>query len=126
MPTSRDLKNRGSVAVALTAISVTSNTTRNGSWIDASTLASLTFIYSGGSVTDGTYTFSLSESDDQTTVTAVASDRTIGSLTVLTAGNLINSVGVHPTKRYVRINMVSTSTSTGAHAIGAIAVSQTS
>lgn len=125
MPTTRDLKNRGATTVSLTAISVTSNTTRNGSWVDTNDLASLTFIYSGV-ITDGTYTPSLSESDDQSTVTAVASDRTIGSLTVLTAGNLINSVGVHPTKRYVRINIVSTSTSTGAHSIGAIAIEQSS
>ena len=125
MPTSRDLQNRQSSSVALTAISVTSNTTRNGSGIDANDLAHLTFVYFGV-ITDGTYTMSLSESDDQSTVTAVAAGRTIGSLTVLTAGNLVNSVGVHPTKRYVRINMVSTATSTGAHSVGAVAISGTS
>jgi len=126
MPTSRDMQNRQSSNVALTAISVTSNTTRNGSWIDTKDLASLLFVYQGGSVTDGTFTFSLSESDDQTAITAVAAGRIIGALTVLTAGNLVNSVGVQPTKRYVRINMVSSGTSSGAHAIGSVATGFTS
>lgn len=121
MPTSRDQKNRSTASVALTAISVTSNTTRNGSWIDTKDLAALLFVYQGV-ITDGTYTPAVQESDDQSAITSVASDRIIGSLTALSAGNLVGSIGVHPTKRYVRLNITSASTSTGAHSVGAEAI----
>lgn len=121
MPTTRDLNNRVTVTIALAPISVTSNTTRASSWIDTANARYLEFVHFG-EITDGTYTPSLQESDDQSTITSVDSSRIIGGLTVLTAGNEVHNIGVQPTKRYVRLRSVSTSTSTGAHAVGAIAI----
>lgn len=118
----RDLDSRITESLVLAPVSVTSNTTRNSSWVDCANVRYVEFIHFGGSITDGTYTPAIQESDDQSTITSVATGRIIGGLTALSAGNTVHSIGVQPTKRYVRLQSTSASTSTGAHAIGAVAI----
>ena len=67
-----------------------------------------------GAYTDGTYTPNIQESDDDSTYTEVDSARIIGSETALSAANGSTLIGVHPTKKYVRCQVVSASTSSGA------------
>jgi len=126
MPTNQDLDNRTRSFISLAPISVTSNTTRNGTGVDCNGVVSVTFVLTAGGVTDGTYTQHIEESDDNSTWTDVDSGRLTGSLTALSAGNLIDKVGVHPTMRYVRVVSVSTGTTSGAHAIGAVCILQDS
>ena len=122
MPINQDLDNRTRTFISLAPVSVTSNTTRNGTGIDLKDAVSIMFTFFGGSVTDGAYTFHVEESDDDTTYTDVDSGRYTSSYTALSASNLIQQVGVVPTKQYVRAVMVSTGTTSGAHAIGANAI----
>ncbi len=126
MPTNQDLDNRTDSYISLAPVSVTSNTTRNGTGIDTANAVSVTFVFTAGGVTDGTYTNHIEESDDNSTFTDVATDRLTGTLTALSAGNLIDKVGVHPTKKYVRAVSVSTGTTSGAHSIGANVIIQNS
>ena len=119
MPTNQDLDNRTRSFISLAPVSVTANTTRNGTGVDTAEAVAVMVLMQAGGVTDGTYTQHLEESDDNSTWTDVDSGRLTGALTALSSGNLIDQVGVHPTKRYVRVVSVSTGTSTGAHAIGA-------
>ena len=126
MPTNQDLDNRVRSLISLAPVSVTSDTTRNGTGIDCNEAVSVTFIFTAGGVTDGTYTQHIEESDDNSSWTDVDSGRLTGSLTALSSGNLIDQVGVHPTKRYVRAVSVSTSTTSGAHSVGATCILQDS
>lgn len=70
--------------------------------------------------TDGTYTMTIQEGDesDLSDATTVAAANLIGSypaVGALTAdGAVLGKVGVFGTKRYVRVSVVSTSTTTGA------------
>ena len=119
MPTNQDLDNRTRSFISLAPISVTSNTTRNGTGVDVGAAVAVVVRAYGGGVTDGLYTLHVEESDDNTNFTDVDSGRLTSTFTAISASNLISQVGVHPGKRYVRAVMVSTGTSTGAHAIGA-------
>lgn len=70
--------------------------------------------------TDGTYTLLLEESDDSgmAGATTVTTEQLIGSLpalSALTANNVqAETVGFFSTKRYIRVSIVSTATTTGA------------
>jgi len=126
MPTSRDLKNRGSASVHVPAATIASDTTTNPSGgVDAKDLAAVMFILHSGAYTDGTYTPNIQESDDDSTWTEVSSDRIIGAETAVSAANTTVTIGVHPEKRYVRCQVVSTSTTSGA-VVGVVSVEQTS
>lgn len=113
--TSRDYKNRASAGVHVPAASISSNTTTNAaSGVDCKDKAGVLFQLFTGAYTDGTYTPNIQESDDNSAWTEVAADRIIGTETALSAANGTTLIGVHPTKRYVRCQVVSASTSSGA------------
>ena len=127
MPVNTDLDGRTRSLISLAPVSVTANTTRNGSAIDTKEAVSVVAVFTGGGITDGTYTNSIEESDDGSTGwAAVDSGRLTSTLVALTPGNAIDKVGVVPTKRYVRAVSVSTGTTSGAHAIGATFILQDS
>lgn len=125
MPTSRDLKNRGSATAHIPAATIATDTTTNGTGVDCNDLKSITFYFATGAYTDGTYTPNIQESDDNSTWTDVEAVNVIGSETALSAANTVVSIGAHPQKRYARAQIVSTSTTSGA-VIGCLAVAQTS
>lgn len=106
---------------------ISSDTTTNGTIIDTADFdCGLSFFIGATAYTDGTYKLVLEEGDesnlsDATTVPAKklievdGLDAVTTGVTALTAdGGKFFKVGLHSNKRYVRANVVSTSTSTGA------------
>ncbi len=68
---------------------------------------------------DGTYVLSLEDSPDNSVWTAVAADKVNGSVSVAvitdaTAGDVIETLGMFSTERYIRGVITSTATTTGA------------
>jgi hypothetical protein len=77
-----------------------------------------------GTLTDGSYAVTVEESDSSGSgFAAVDSSRVLGSLPTFAAtdDNVLNSVGVRPLKRYVRIVVTATGATTGG-VLAAIAV----
>lgn len=102
---------------------ISSDTTTNGAIIDTAKYElGLTFNVAAAAWTDGTYTFTLEESDDSGMSGAVDIDdsKLIGTeagLTISAAetqGDILGSIGVFSNLRYVRLKVTSTSTATGA------------
>jgi len=125
MSMTKDLHNNIDERGALNIQAISTDTTTNGVIIDTAGYESIEFIIHTGTITDGTYTPLLQEDTAAGfgTATTVASDNTLGSLTALTAAsdNVTLRVGCVPTKRYVRLSIVSASTTTGG-TLGAVAV----
>lgn len=110
---------------------ISSDTTTNGNNVDMSGYQSVMFAYFTGSYTDGDYEPQLQEADDSSgspgswsevadadllpTGTGQEAARSLGS------ANAINQIGYRGNKKWVRLNIVSTSTTTGA-TVGAVAV----
>ncbi len=77
------------------------------------------FAFEVQAYTDGTYSVSLEESDDDSVFAAIPAAATLGtspvSLTAVTAdGGTLNTIGAFSNKQYVRASIVSTSTTSGA------------
>lgn len=125
---SRDLHNDIKLTLALAPQAITSDTTTTGATIDTQGFASVEFAIASGVLTDGTYTPAIYESDDsgmsgETAVTA-AGDLlgTIAGVTY-TAGapdSTVKKIGYRGSKRYVRLKIASTGTTSGG-LMGAVA-----
>jgi hypothetical protein len=105
------------------AQNITSDTTTNGTILDTRNFdLGIVFTIYASAYTDGTYDITIEEDDDVTMATAVAvsSDQLIGQLSdmqvtaVATEGDKLGTIGVFGNKRYLRLNVVSTSVTTGA------------
>jgi len=101
--------NRTNGTVNGTAIDLWSNTV--GDQVFRSALA----VVQTGTITDGTHTVEVQESDDNSSFTAVAdadlqgSEPAIGS----TNDNVVYEIGYRGTKRYLRVAVVTTGATTG-------------
>jgi hypothetical protein len=100
---------------------ITSNTTTTSSSVDLANHDSgyLVFAYSSSYV-DGTFTFSLQDSPDNSVWTDVPADKVIepdGTVTVtaLGAAGEVKRLGAFSTNRYVRLKVVSTGVTGGAN-----------
>lgn len=120
MPTSRDYDSRSSISFSINPTVISTNTTLDGSGVDISGKAAVNVIYFTGSATDGTYTPTVQESDDDTTYTAVADANLVTSETAITASYNITQIGVQSYKKYIRARLVSTSVTTGVDVAGAM------
>lgn len=125
----QDLKNDIAAVVALNPTDISTNTTTDGNSIDMQGYDSLTFLLSAGTVTDGTYTPIIEESDTgdfSGEETAVADADLIGTEANMAFSaaddNAVKTLGYTGSKRYVRFTLVSASTSTGVANIGCIAL----
>lgn len=88
----------------------------NGSGVDLANFASATVAFVVGTITDGTHTPSVEESDDDSTFTAVAAADLIGTLAAL-ASNTNQRVGYRGSKRYLRaVSTVAGATTGGVYA----------
>ena len=88
----------------------------NGSGVDLANFASATVAFSVGTITDGTHTPSVEESDDNSSFSAVAAADLIGTLSAL-ASNTNQRVGYRGTKRYIRaVSTVAGATAGGVYA----------
>lgn len=116
VPTSVDLDNTVTVTGAINPATQATNATVNGSSVDLSAAGyrdpRVLLVAGLGSRTDGSFTFSLEQSDDDSSYTALSPFS--GSLAAVAAANTRRTASYVPTKRYVRAKSVSTAVTTGA------------
>lgn len=121
-----DLHNNVNAAMALKEAAITTDTTTVGEIIDTAEFGSLEFIISSGTITDGAYALKLEEGDDSGLSDAadVPAADILGDLVGFVAADddAVKRVGSIGKKRYQRLSIVSTGTTTGADSIGAVAV----
>lgn len=89
----------------------------DGSGVDLQGWQSATALIDAGAWTDGTHTFEVQESDDNSTFTAVADGDLIGTEPVIDAGadgSQIYRVGYIGNKRYVRVSVTVSGATSGA------------
>ncbi len=116
-----DIRSNLKRTIVMSTVITTDTTTVTGTILDTANYElGLMFDALSPSYTDGTYTLQIVESDDSgmSGSTVVTGDKLIGPLPVVSAGIAqgtdLDTVGVISTKRYVRANVVSTATSSGA------------
>jgi len=119
------LYNNLTIRRALISVLRTANATVDGDVIDRGTNnAGVTFAILTGLVTDGTWTFSIRESDDNSTYTnasVTVSEMGTPPVIISTSDDLLTEFGYQGSKRYVQLRVVSTGSTTGA-LIGAVAI----
>ncbi len=115
-------------AVALNLQTISSDTTTNGNIIDLAGFESCEFVFVTGTLTDGDYAVLIQEGDaaNLSDAAAVADADLIGtealaSFAADTDDNVLSKIGYKGGKRYVRFNVVSTNTSSGA-VLGAVCI----
>lgn len=123
----KDLKNDIAVSVAFNSQTINTDTTTDGVAVDLQDYEGCTFVFSIGTVTDGTYTPVVEESDTGAfsgEESAVADGDLIGTEAnaALSASNTVKTLGYRGAKRYVRFTVTSASTSSGATSVHALAV----
>jgi hypothetical protein len=124
----KDLKNSILEKVALNIQAISSDTTTDGAAIDTKGYQSVTFVLQSATLTDGTYTPVIEESDTGAfsgEENAVADADLLGTEAAAafaaTDDNEVRRIGYVGNKRYVRLTLVSASTSTGG-TLGAVAI----
>lgn len=121
-----DLHNNVDEKLAFGVQEVISDTTTAGNIIDTAGFESIEFVITTKTVTDGVYTVKLEDGDDSGLSDAADVDSTLvlGTLPsfVLTDDDTIKRVGCISKKRYVRLSIVSTGTTSGVDAMTAVAV----
>lgn len=105
-----------------------SNSAANGVAVDTAVYGNrardVLFVVYTATITDGTHTVTLEESDSSgSDYAAVDASRIQGSLPAIVAAddNVVFSFGVRPTKRYVRIVLTDAGSTSGG-AVGAVAL----
>ncbi|PIR39585.1 MAG: hypothetical protein COV35_03520 [Alphaproteobacteria bacterium CG11_big_fil_rev_8_21_14_0_20_39_49] len=115
----RDLHNNINAEVALNTSAISSDTTTNGNIIDMQGFGSIEFVIQSGTLTDGTYTPLIQEGDESnlSDATAVGDADLLGTEAdaafIATEDNAVKKVGYIGNKRYVRLSIVSASTTSG-------------
>ena len=109
--TTRDLKSNIDIVASLAPAARTA--TASGGGADLRGYESAVVAFVPGTVTDGTHTPSVEESDDDSTYTAVAAADLLGSLATL-ASNVVQRVGYRGGSRYIRAKITVSGASTGA------------
>lgn len=124
----RDMKNNVKVLNALDIQTIATDTNTDGEIIDLRGFESCTFVFQTGTVTDGDYTVVIQEGDEAnlSDADAVADKDLLGteadaSFDADDDDNEVSKIGYVGEKRYVRMRIVSTNTSSGA-VVGAVAV----
>lgn len=121
-----DLHSNVKQEVALDSQDITTDTTTAGNIIDTRGLESLEYIIQSGVITDGAYALKLEQGDDSGLSDAadVPAAEVLGVLTGFVAAddNAAKRVGSIGKKRYQRLSIVSTGTSTGATRFSSVAV----
>lgn len=117
--------NIGSV-IALANQNITTDTTTVGAIIDTAGFESCEFIVASGTLTDGAYALKLEQGDDSGLSDAadVPAAEILGVLTgfAATDDDTTKRVGTIGKKRYQRLSIVSTATTTGGTNFSAVAV----
>jgi hypothetical protein len=106
----QDLKNNFNYAQSVTPAARIASV--NGTGVDLSNYNSNAVVLLPGTITDGSHTPKLQESDDNATFTDVAASDQIGSFALLTS-NTTQKVGYIGTKRYIRVVVTVAGATTG-------------
>lgn len=107
------------VIKTLNFAAIATDTTTNSTGVDLSQYQNYnraaTLLLVSGAVTDGSFTFAVEESDNNSDWVAVAASNLQGATPTWTSAsdNIVAEVGVIPTKRYLRVAVTSASTSSG-------------
>lgn len=124
----KDLHNNMKPEVAFDISAISSDTTTAGNIIDLQGFNSAEFVMFSGTLTDGSYTPLLEEGDaaNLSDATAVADAHLLGTeaaaaFAAASDDDAVKKLGYIGNKRYVRLSIVSASTSSGG-TMGAIAV----
>lgn len=110
-----DIDARVSVTKAIGPVSIATDTTTSSSAIDLSAYPGwhVLLIGSSGTRTDGSYTFSVTESDTSGgSYSALAPFS--GSVSAVAAANTTRTASYRPTKPFIKVNIASTGTTSGA------------
>ncbi len=124
----RDIYNRTNVKVAVDNATIASDTTTVGNIIDRKGAESLMFVMIAGTITDGAYLPLVEHGDDSglSDAAAVPDAQLIGTEAeaafALADDDETHKIGYVGDKRYVRLSIVSSATTTGVDAFGAVAV----
>lgn len=106
-----DMHNQVLQKVALNLGTINSDTTTNGAIIDTQGFEALEFVVQAGTVSAGTFTPLIEESDssDMSGSNAVADADLLGTEAeaALSASNTAKRIGYRGSKRYVRLSLVS-------------------
>lgn len=112
-----DLHSNVKGLIALDVQDITTNTTTVGNIVDTLGFESLEYMIQSGTITDGAYAFLLEDGDDSglSDAAAVSADETLGVLTGFVAADDDTPlrVGSISKKRFQRLSIVSTGTSSG-------------
>lgn len=114
-----DLHNNINAAPALNPQAIATNTTVNGAIIDLSGYNSAEFVLQSATLTDGTFTPSITEGNvaNLSDGTAVAASDIIGTIAgatfALTDDNAVKRLGYSGSKRYIRLNITTTGITSG-------------
>lgn len=93
------------------------NATANGTGVDVNGFSGAVFVISVGTWTDGTHTFDMQESDDNSTFTSVAAGQLQGTEPVVSSAGTaskVYKVGYLGSKRYLRVAVTVAGATTGA------------
>jgi len=108
--------------IALNIQAIISDTTTAGTEIDMQGFEALTLILHAGALSDGTYTMLVQESDvSGSGYTTVASADLVGTIAALDTSNTSLRIGYVGKKRYVKLSVVSATTSSGG-TLGALGI----
>jgi hypothetical protein len=117
---SRDLHDNIFVYNALNTSTIATDTTTNGNIIDTQAFESVEFVIQSGTVTDGTFTPSIQEGDESNLSDAETATDLIPESGAATAAtfvaandNAVRRLGYIGGKRYVRLRLASTGTTSG-------------
>lgn len=123
----RELHTSLETVAALTPRTIATDTTTAGSIVDRQGFEAVEFVIAAGTLTDGAYAVLIEEGDaaNLSDAAAVADADLIGTEAdiayALTEDNEVHKIGYKGSKRYVRLSIVSTSTSSGG-VLGAVAL----
>lgn len=106
----RDMKSNIGISQTVAPGAKTSDVT--GSGVDLQGFDSAMVVINPGTITDGTHTPKVQESDDDSTYSDVAAADLEGSLAAI-ASNTVQRVGYKGAKRYVRLFVTVAGTTTG-------------
>ncbi|MFW1676448.1 hypothetical protein ACFVYJ_01520 [Pontibacter sp. JAM-7] len=106
----RDLKSNIGVVQSIAPAAITSTT--EGAGVDLQDYGSAVVVFHPGTITDGTHTPTVEESDDNSSFSAVATADLQGTLAALTS-DTVQRVGYKGTKRYIRAVSTVAGASTG-------------
>ncbi len=111
------------VTATLPFAAISAATTTNGTGVAWGECRSAMAVIVAGTITDGTFTFELQDSDNNSSYTAVADAFIDGTEPVLQAANsdTVTVLGYKGTRKYLRVAVVSAATTTGG-VVGALIV----